>query len=325
MNKILITGIAGFIGSNLAKRLLDEGHDVYGVDDFSAGNPRFIPMSYWDQKGDIGGSEGSSHRGIPTSDFADFWTLRNLEKQLFDVVIHLAAQPRVGYTVEHPVESNDTNLTKSLALLNAAKGNVKRFINISSSSVYGDALEFPTYEEIQLDPRSPYALQKATMEKYCELYSQLYGMDTVSIRPFNVFGPNQLGSSPYSTAVSAWMWAAKEGRPLRSDGDGTQSRDMVYVDNVVDVIIRAMNYPHKLAGDAFNAGTGQSISNNEILDWFRKQFPGIQINSAPARLGDVDKTQADIQKSFAVLGYKPTVDFWEGLEKTREWVMKFKV
>lgn len=310
--KILITGIAGFLGSNLCKRLVEEGHDVYGVDDLSAGDVNFIPPSFFQQK---------NERGFEVCDFTNDYILNQIKNQKFDTIIHLAAQPRVGYTVEYPYDSNETNVSKSLKLLEASRGNVKRFVNMSSSAVYGEAQYYPTPEHHALCPASPYALQKMTMEKYCAMFSSLYKMDTVSIRPFNIFGPNQKGTSPYSTAVSAWLWAIKEGRPLRSDGSGEQSRDMVYVDNVVDIINRTVKHSsYSFEGEAFNVGTGVNISNNEILNWFKKEFPNCIINNAPARLGDVLVTKADISLAENILGYKPIVDFWQGLDLTRKWV-----
>jgi nucleoside-diphosphate-sugar epimerase len=303
--RILLTGIAGFIGSNLAKKLVEEGHNVFGVDDLSAGNAEYVPHGCRYAVGDF------AHESI----------INSIKRQSYDIIIHLAAQPRVGYTVEHPYDSNEVNVSKSLKILEASKDNVKRFINMSSSAVYGQANNYPTPEFHDLKPTSPYALQKMTMEKYCEMFSILYRMDTVSIRPFNVFGPNQKGNSPYATAVSAWLWAIKEGRPLRSDGTGNQSRDMVYVDNVVDVIVRAMNHDsYAFAGEAFNAGTGISTSNNEILAWFKKEFPSCKIEYAPPRLGDVHETRANILNAKYVLGYEPIVDFYDGLELTRKWI-----
>lgn len=311
LEKILITGIAGFLGSNLTKKLATKGYDVFGVDDLSAGEMNFIPKEFFQQE--------NHSRAFRMSDFSDDSILNDIKNKKYDVIIHLAAQPRVGYTVDNPYLSNDTNVSKSLKLLECARDNVRRFINISSSAVYGDNL-IPTHENYTLKPQSPYALQKMTMEKYCELFSNLYGLDTVSIRPFNIFGPNQKGDGAYSTAVSAWMYAIKNNEPLRSDGTGEQTRDMVYVDNVVDIITRALEHSSFFNGNVFNAGTGTSISNNLILDWFRKNFPNCQVNSAPARLGDVLNTKADISRTKDVLGYSPIVDFWEGIELTRRWM-----
>lgn len=301
--RCLITGCAGFIGSNLTKRMLEEGWDVTGVDDLSSGELAFLP-------------KGTNYF---VQDFSSDFTLNMVKDQKFDVIMHLAAKPRVPYSVEHPFESNETNVSKTVKLLEAARGNVKRFVNTSSSSVYGDAKILPTPEFHEHFPQSPYALQKSITEQYCKLFSELYGLETVSVRPFNVFGPNQRGDNPYATAVGAWFHAVHDGRPLRSDGTGEQSRDVTYVDNVADIMYRCATNERVFKGEAFNAGTGFSITNNEILAWFKKTYPDIQIVNAPARKGDVMKTCASIMRAEDVLGYKVLVPFWEGVEKTREW------
>jgi nucleoside-diphosphate-sugar epimerase len=248
--------------------------------------------------------------------------LRNVRDQKYDVVFHLAAMPRVSYSVEYPVETTDVNVMKVVRLMDACRGNVKRFVNTSSSSVYGGADKLPTKETAPHDPKSPYALQKSVIEQYCKLFSSLYHLDTVSVRPFNVFGPNQKGNGAYSTAVSAWLYGVKHGAPLRSDGDGTQSRDVTYVDNVVDIFCRCAVHGDRFTGETFNAGTGDIITNNEILKWFKDHFPAAQIVNAPWRHGDVMHTQASIAKAKKVLGYRPLVTFWKGLEITKKWAMK---
>lgn len=303
--RCLITGGCGFIGSNLVKRLLKEGHEVTVVDDMSAGEIKFLP-------------EGFNNFYI--QDFSSEFILDQIKSGIFDIVFHLAAKPRVGYSVDNPFDSNETNVSKTVKLLAACRGNIKRFVNTSSSSVYGDAKEFPTTEDALHDPQSPYALQKDITEQYCSMFSKLYGLQTVSVRPFNVFGPNCKGDSPYATAVSAWFSALKEGRPLRSDGSGEQSRDVTYVDNVVDIMYRCAVYEGTFYGESFNAGTGSTITNKEILAWFKKTYPDCQIVSAPPRIGDVMKTHASVSKAESVLGFKVLVGFWEGLEMTRQWV-----
>jgi nucleoside-diphosphate-sugar epimerase len=232
--------------------------------------------------------------------------------------------PRVSYSVEYPVETTDVNVMKVIKLMDACRGNVKRFVNTSSSSVYGGADKLPTKETHPHDPKSPYALQKSVIEQYCRLFSSLYHLDTVSVRPFNVFGPNQKGNGPYSTAVSAWLYGVKHGMPLRSDGDGTQSRDVTYVDNVVDIFCRCAEHTERFDGETFNAGTGTIITNNEILEWFKKSFDAskVVIYNAPWRPGDVMHTQASVAKARKLLGYRPLVPFWKGLEITKKWAMK---
>jgi UDP-glucose 4-epimerase len=306
MKNILITGCAGFIGSNLMKRLIDEGHNVEGVDDLSNGERAFLPT------GDYAFFE---------RDFADEVILRNIKNQEYDIVYHLAAAPRVGYSVDYPAETTENNIMKPVKLLEACRGNVERFVNTSSSSVYGDAFCHPTPESSPHLPQSPYALQKSVMENFCIMFSKLYKMDTVSIRPFNVFGPNCRGTSPYSTAVSAWLHAIKHGTVLRSDGDGLQTRDMTHVDNVVDVFVRVGMSKLSFTGQAFNAGTGVSVSNNEILDWFKREYSNCLVKNAPERLGDVKHTLADMSNSIKQLGHQNITPFWSGLELTKHWAM----
>lgn len=303
--KCLITGCAGFIGSNLARRLVNEGWSVTGVDDMSGGRREFIP----------------SISRFVESDFACEEVISGIRSQQFDVVFHLAAKPRVSFSVEHPLETHDINVHRTVKLLDACRGNVARFVNTSSSSVYGGTDYLPTAEFVAHVPKSPYALQKSVIEQYCRLYSSVYGLDTVSIRPFNVFGPNQLGDNPYACAVSAWLHAVKHGKPLRSDGDGEQTRDITYVSNVVDIFVACANREGRFDGDAFNAGTGGRVSNNEVLAWFKKNYPDCVIVNAPWRAGDVMHTQAATERVKAYLGVEPKVDFWRGLELTNAWAM----
>ncbi len=310
--KALVTGGAGFIGSNLTNKLVEYNWEVDVVDDLSAGKFDFLDRH--------GGAPRCRH--FIHIDFADQGFLDAIKNEKYDVVFHMAAMPRVGYSVEHPIVTNETNVTKSLKLLDACKGNVGRFVNTSSSSVYGNSGWLPTRVFDAHEPSSPYALQKSIMEQYCTLYSNLYKMDTVSIRPFNVFGPHQLGSSAYACAVSAWLHAIKHNLPLRSDGSGEQTRDLIYVDDVVDIFIKAALSEYKFKGEAFNAGSGKSYSNNEVLGWFKVKYPDITIVNAPRRDGDVMHTLADVEKTAAVLNWDIKVPFWEGLEKTNNWAME---
>lgn len=302
--RVLITGAAGFIGSNLYRGCVDEGWSVVGVDDLSNGSLKFLPHEHecW------------------LCDFADETVLRDIKSQQFDIVFHLAAIPRVGYSVEHPLETNDTNVSATLMLMEACRGNIKRFVFASSSSVYGNTGDLPSREGVAKNPGSPYALQKSIIEDYLKLYSGLYNFDSACMRFFNVFGPHQLGSSPYATAVSSWLKAIKSGQPMRSDGDGTQSRDMCYVDNVVDACIRAAKHTADLQANCFNVACGDSVTNNEVLQYLMKKYPSATKIDAPWRPGDVKHTLANISKAEHVLGYKPLVRFWEGLDRTIEWV-----
>lgn len=310
--RVLITGVAGFIGSNLAQRCIDEGWDVYGVDDLSNGHLEFLPEPL---------CKGSK---FLQCDFAGTLVLQKIREQKFDVVMHIAAVPRVSYSVEHPLETNDVNVSRTLKLMDACRGNIKRFVFASSSSVYGgaDVSIGPTHENHTKNPKSPYALQKSIIEDYLALYAELYDLDSACLRFFNVFGPNQLGDSPYATAVSAWLSAIKKGKPMRSDGTGEQSRDMCYVDNVVDACIKAAKQKDLIRGRCYNVACGDRTKNNEILQFLMQRYPGATKIDAPTRLGDVMHTHADVLRAERELGYVPLVRFWEGLERTIEWVEK---
>jgi len=306
--KTLVTGGAGFIGSHLAERLVKEGHQVVVVDDLSNGRVEFVPTG-----------------AVPLySNYADPSVLRFIKQSQFDTVFHLAARPRVSYSVEHPAETNDENVGNTVKLLEACRGVVGRFVFTSSSSVYGGAQQLPTKESAPRDPKSPYALQKMIGEDYCVMFADLYDMDTACVRPFNVFGPRQLANGAYGTVVSSWLHAIKHDGELRSDGDGSQTRDMTHVDNVVDIFVRVAAHQGRLRGEAFNAGTGGSVSNKQILKHFASKHPEIQsrVKHADWRAGDVRATQADISACQRVLGYKPLTDFWPGLEETRLWALE---
>ena len=307
--RALVTGGSGFIGSNLVSRLILDGWHVEVVDDLSNGHLAFIPRDVIDS-------------ALWISDFSHGVVLDAIRTGRYDYIFHLAANPRVSYSVENPVETNDTNVSKTLKLMDACRGNIKRFVFASSSAVYGQVETVPTTETSATNPESPYGLQKLLIEQYLRLYSKLYGLDSACMRFFNVFGKNQLGGSPYSTAVSAWLTAIMSGASMRSDGDGSQTRDMCHVDNVVDALIKAALADHPLKGEAFNVACGESFSNKQILDYLLKRFPEAKFHSAPWRPGDVMHTLADIEKSRQVIGYAPIVPFWQGLDATIDWHVK---
>ena len=299
----LITGGAGFIGSNLARELVKRGVAVDIVDNLSNGHEEFVPQG--------------CH--LIVEDFASEVVLSRIRSKLYDVVFHLAAIPRVSYSVEHPLETHETNVNATLKLMNACRNNIKRFVFASSSSVYGGADELPTPTSSPKNPKSPYAIQKSIIEDYLKLYSHLYGLDSVCLRFFNVFGPNQLGDSPYATAVSAWLTAIHAGKSMRSDGDGSQSRDMCYVDNVVDACIRGGEVDGFLAAEPLNVACGDRNTNKQILEFLLSKYPSAKYHDSPWRPGDVMHTQADVSRTHEVLGYVPLVRFWDGLERTMKW------
>ncbi len=308
----MVTGAAGFIGSNLVKKCLDMGWDVTGVDDMSNGHEAFVDKRI------------SKFFAL---DFASDYVIEAIRHQPFDVVFHLAALPRVSYSMLHPTKTNDTNVSKTLELLDEYRKNAhknKLFVFASSSSVYGGADIRPTPETAPTDPKSPYALQKLIIEQYCRLYSEVYDLDTVCLRFFNVFGPNALGCSPYATALASWLTAIKEGRPMRSDGDGTQSRDLCHVDNVTHACTLLASKKHAsgsqklFAGEAFNVACGQSTSNGAVLSYLKERYPLASSVDAPWRAGDVMHTQADITK-IENEGFQVQVDAAAGIVMTCDW------
>lgn len=303
--KILVTGGAGFIGSNFTKHMLVNNHDVTVVDDLSNGYVEFLPTD--------------SKLKFIKADFSSKKILSLVEKKQFDVVVHLAAVPRVSYSVEHPIETNDTNVSKTLLLMNSCVGNIKRFVFASSSSVYGGADVLPTREAHHKDPKSPYALQKSIIEQYLKVYKNLYGLESACMRFFNVFGPYALGDSPYATALAAWLTAIKKGVPMRSDGDGSQSRDLCYVDNVVDALAKASTFAGIIRAEPLNVATGSSVTNKEILEYLLKRYTQASFVNAPERAGDVKHTKGNIEKISTLLNYKPSVSIWDGIKKTCDW------
>lgn len=323
MSKVLVTGGLGFIGSSLVLELVDLGWEVEVVDDLSNGDIsnlsaldiRVVPsnlLNAYEEK-------EKDKTLVITGDFASSQILSRVAEKNYDFVFHLAAIPRVELSVKNPVLTTEHNVTKTILLMTACIENIKRFIFSSSSAIYGDVSDnFPSKESGSSCPSSPYALQKKVVEEYCSLYSKLYSLDSVCLRYFNVYGPGQYGDSPYSTAVSAWMDKLKNNLPLRSDGDGEQTRDMVYVGDVVQANIKAALHTDPLLGEVFNVGTGKSYSNNYILEILKQKFD-FEINNAPERLGDVKHTKADLNKVRNVLKFNCDTNFEDGLEKTIEW------
>jgi nucleoside-diphosphate-sugar epimerase len=333
MKRALVTGGCGFIGSNLTKELVKQGWQVDIVDDMSNGHLSLLggltikPLSnaslIYRFMTEIKGSEKRNKKTVMVmqDDFAAQSLLDYIKVGAYDVIFHQAAVPRVSFSVEYPYETTITNIAKTVALFDAAKNNVKRVINASSSSVYGGADKLPTKEsENKKNPKSPYAWQKSAIEDYSKICWDLYSLDVVNLRYFNVFGPGQYGNSPYATSVSAWCHAIKHGKECRSDGDGEQSRDMCYIDNVVSANILAANAKGKFKGLPYNIACGQRVSNNEILDYLKQKFGNrVKVKNAPERPGDVKHTQANVSYAYQDFGYKPLVEFWPGLEKTIEW------
>jgi nucleoside-diphosphate-sugar epimerase len=300
-----VTGGAGFIGSHLAEALVGRGHTVRVVDNLVGGKRANLTH--------IAGVE------FLEGDLADMPIAEQAVRGI-DYVLHQAALPSVPRSVADPVASNRANINATLNVLVAARdARVKRLVYAGSSSAYGNAATLPKHEDMTPNPLSPYALQKVVGEQYCRMFTDLYGLETVSIRYFNVFGPRQDPGSPYSGVISLFSTALLEGKPPTIYGDGEQTRDFTYVTNVVDGVLRACDAAN-VAGESINVATGGRISLNELLRVMQTIVgTSLQPVYAEARQGDVKDSQADITKARTLLGYEPTVDLEEGLRRTLDW------
>lgn len=306
--KALITGGAGFIGSHIAQALCQRGAKVIVLDNLSLGQKHNLDWAAA-AKADLEFVEG---------DVTDEPLVKKLISGC-DWVFHEGALPSVPRSVQQPLESNFFNVDGTLRMLVAARdAGVKRFLFASSSSIYGDVDAPKKYEGLPPNPLSPYALQKYAGEKYCQLFHRLYGLPTVALRYFNVYGPRQAFDSPYSGVIAKFCTAMLKGETPVIYGDGLQSRDFTYIDNVVQANLMAAEAPaEKAAGGVFNAATGHSIT---LLDLVRdlNDLTGqsIQPRFEPGRAGDVRSSLADNSAAEKAFGYKATVTWKEGLAKT---------
>ncbi|PYR28927.1 MAG: LPS biosynthesis protein WbpP [Acidobacteria bacterium] len=305
MASFLVTGGAGFIGSHLVTQLIHRGHTVRVVDNLITGKRRNLDH--------VSGVE------FVEGDLADIGVATRAVEGM-DYVLHQAAIPSVPRSVKDPISSNRANIDASVNVLVAARdAGVKRLVYAGSSAAYGDTPTLPKREDMPTNPLSPYALQKLVSEQYGQLFTQLYGFETVTIRYFNVFGPRQDPGSPYSGVISLFASALLEGRQPVIYGDGEQTRDFTYVANVVDGVLRAVETP-KASGHVINVATGGRISLNALLRAMNKIVgTNLQPIYQEPRAGDVRDSQADITKAKTLLGYTPIVSLEEGLEKTLEW------
>ena len=305
MSLYLVTGGAGFIGSHLAEELVRRGERVRVVDNLVTGkrqNLAHLPG--------VAFLEG---------DLADPDVARRAADGV-NYVLHQAAIPSVPRSVSDPVTSNRANIDATLNVLVAARdAGVSRVVYAGSSSAYGNTPTLPKHEEMPTGPLSPYALQKLVGEQYMAMFTRLYGLETVTTRYFNVFGPRQDPSSPYSGVISLFIRAILEGRPATIYGDGGQTRDFTYVANVVDGVLRACHTPG-IGGEMMNVATGGRISLNTLL----ATVAGLVGRPAGAiyqdeRAGDVRDSQADISKARRLTGYEPSVSLEDGLQRTIAW------
>lgn len=294
--RALVTGGAGFIGSNLVNRLIKDGHDVVIVDDLSTGKKEKIHPKAKAWIMDI-------------SDVNEDW------EEIFDnvdVVFHTAAKARVQPSIKNPMEFNNVNVSGTLNMLKCCVDyGVHRFIYSSSSSVYGNVEQLPTPEEHKLNPMSPYALQKLIGEQYCKLYSELHGLETVCLRYFNVYGNGMSLEGAYKLVIPIFTEQMLRGAPMTIRGDGEQRRDFTYVDDVVDANIRCMDYPLELNGESFNIGNGDNRSVSQLAD----MMGGSRMHVEPVI--EPKETLADNSKAKKVLG-------WETTMKIEDWIKTYK-
>ena len=326
--KALVTGGAGFIGSHLVKSLVDNDWQVTVVDDLSAGKLENLDgkvkfRAVFPQMIEQFLSKVELERDqvlVITGDFVDSNVIHHLHNHGYTHVFHLAANPRIEFTVQYPATSTETNVQKSIELMTACKNaGVQKFVFASTSAVYGNPKSLPTSEEqAPAKTKSPYGLQKWVVEEFMELYGSLYEFKSSALRFANVYGPNSDGSSPYSTAIGAWCNKLKNGQPLRSDGDGEQSRDMIYVEDVAEALRFCAEKEMEGNFHAFNVGTNLSYTNNQILQMLREQVGDFQIQHAPDRPGDVKHTLLNNAK-LVELGWKPVYDLNRGLLETLKW------
>lgn len=298
--KYIVTGGAGFIGSHLVDKLIDLGHEVIVVDNLMLGKKEFVNKKAVFKKVDI----------------------RNYKKlkKVFDgaeAVFHLAADPRLQVSIDDPISTHDINVTGTLNVLLAAKeSKVKKVIFSSSCATYGD-LPLPIKEENKQEPLSPYGLHKKIGEEYCRLFSLLYGLETVCLRYFNVFGPRKTADGSYPMVIPIFLKQRSDGQKMTVVGDGEQTRDYVYVSDVVMANIKAMESKIK-NGECINIGMGRQVSVNEIANLI-----GGETTNVPERPGEMQAIQADNTKAKNLLGWEPTVKLEDGIrELKKEWGIK---
>jgi len=307
----LITGIGGFIGSSLARALLARGERVRGVDNFSTGKRENL-------------REIAGRIELHEADILDLDAMHKACAGV-DYVFHEAAIPSVPKSVLDPLGSNQANIDGTVNVLIAARdARVKRVVYAASSSAYGDTPTLPKHEAMKPDPISPYAVGKLASEHYMISFYRCYGLETVALRYFNIFGPRQDPSSPYSGVLAKFITTMLSGQQPAIFGDGEQSRDFTYIDNAVEANLLACHAPAaKAAGQVFNVAIGRRVTLNETF----KLLQGMTSYSGapkygPEREGDIKHSLADIRKAEAGLGYKPLVDFEEGLRRTVDWYRK---
>jgi len=303
--KYVVTGGAGFIGSHIVEALLARGESVRIADDFSSGRRENVPA-----RKDVEVVEGDvADQAVATRAVAGC-----------DIVIHQAAIPSVPRSVADPLASNRANVDATLQVLVAARdAGVRRVVFAGSSSVYGNSPTLPKREDMRASPLSPYALQKLVSEQYCQMFTKLYGLETVTTRYFNVFGPRQQPGSPYSGVISLFIESFATGKAPHIHGDGRQTRDFTFVTDVARGVLAAATAPNA-AGEVINLAVGGRISLLELVRALQVIFKSdLEPTFGPEREGDVKDSQADIFRARQLLAFEPMVPFDDGLRQTVEW------
>jgi UDP-glucose 4-epimerase len=307
--RVLVTGGAGFIGSHLVEALLERGDEVIVLDNLETGRER-----------NLAGMRGKGTMTFLRGDIRDPDQVADAMRhggRPVEGVLHQAALPSVERSVLDPAGTMRTNVEGTANILHAARvAGVQRVVYASSSSVYGDTKVLPKDEEMTPCPQSPYAVSKLAGEHLLANYRDLHGMATVSLRYFNIFGPRQDPKSPYAAVIPLFLEALLAGEPPRIHGDGKQSRDFTYIDNVVQANLRALKAPKRAWGRAFNIGCGDRVTINRLTQILRKAVGGPKPEHGPTRAGDVKHSQAAIEAARKAFGYEPGVELEEGLMKT---------
>ena len=309
MEKFLVTGGAGFIGSNICRKLLSQGCFVRVIDNLLTGKKSNL-------------SAIIDRIEFIEADMGDQDVARTAMKDV-DVVLHQGALPSVPRSVDDPAATHKHCLDATFTLLLAARdAGIKRFVYASSSSVYGDTPALPKLESMKPGPLSPYAVGKLTGEYYCSVFSRVFGLETISLRYFNVFGPHQDPTSQYAAAIPAFVTAVLKNQQPNVFGDGQQSRDFTYIDNIIEANLLAAQAEHT-AGEVLNIACGKAVTVNETIDIINdllgKNIKPIYTDTRP---GDIKHSLADITLAEKLLGFKPTVPFKQGLQKAIDWYRK---
>lgn len=304
--KFLVTGGAGFIGSNICRRLVAEGCYVRVIDNLLTGKKNNL-------------ADILDKIDFIEADMGDDAAARSAMKGI-DVVLHQGAVPSVPRSVDDPATTHQHCVNATFTLLLAARDSkIKRFVYAASSSAYGDSPVMPKVETMNTCPKSPYAAAKLFGEYYCSVFAQVYGLETLSLRYFNVFGPYQDPTSQYAAAIPAFVTAILRGQPPTIYGDGEQSRDFTYIDNVVHANLLAARAP-KTNGEVVNVACGDKITVNAIIKMINAMTSrAVEPVYVPERPGDVKHSLADISKARSLIGFKPVVSFEQGLEKAIQW------